>query len=83
MEATNCHHNSRAFNQLSRQMRHLTGPILQSEEIVVMDQLTEGVPSKAEVRIEFAMLSSQCKPSREWEVSTLLNRADTLGMEGN
>jgi hypothetical protein len=33
------------------------------------------VPSKAqsaEVRIKFAMLSSQCKAAREWETSTTI-----------
>jgi hypothetical protein len=37
-DATNCHQNSHAINQLSRHRRQAT-PILQSEGIVVMDRL--------------------------------------------
>jgi hypothetical protein len=69
MEATNCHQNFQAINQLSRHRRQ--PPPTHSEGIVDMDRLN--MPSKAaEVRIEFAMLSSQCKTTREWEASAYL-----------
>jgi hypothetical protein len=71
-EATNCHQNSHAINQL-RRYRRQPAPILQSEGIVVMDRLNRRRAKqsmKAGVRIKLAMLSSQCKTAREWETST-------------
>jgi hypothetical protein len=68
-EATNYHQNGHAISQLNRQ----PAPILQSEGIVVMDRLNRRRAKQsgsAEVRIKFAMLSSQCKVAREWETST-------------
>jgi hypothetical protein len=67
MEATNCHQNSQAINQLSRYRRQ-PAHILQCEGIVVMDRLNrrrDAQQSKsAEVRINSA------KAAREWETST-------------
>jgi hypothetical protein len=71
-EATNSHQNSQAINQLSRHRRQ-PAPILHGEGIVVMDRLNRSGAKQsksAEVRIKFAMLSSQCKAAREWEAST-------------
>jgi hypothetical protein len=48
-------------------------PILHKEGIVVMDRLNRRLAKQSrstEVRIEFTMLSSQCKAAREWETST-------------
>jgi hypothetical protein len=66
-EATKCHQNSQAINQLSRHRRQ-PAPILLSEEIVVMDRLNRRRAKQsgsAEVRIEFAIRGSQCKTARE------------------
>jgi hypothetical protein len=71
MEATNCHQNSQAINQLSRHRRQ-PAPILESEGIVVMDRLDRRRAKQnrsAEVRIKFAMLSSQCKAARVLELA--------------
>jgi hypothetical protein len=67
METTKCHQNRPASNQLSRHRRH-PAPILHSEGIVVMDRLNRRRAEQrgsAEVRIEFALLSSLCKTARE------------------
>jgi hypothetical protein len=72
MEATNNRQNNQTINQLSRHRRQ-PAPILHGEGIIVMDRLN-GRRAKqntsAEVRIKFAILSSQCKAAREWETST-------------
>jgi hypothetical protein len=52
-------------------------PILHNEGIVAMDRLNRRRARQsrsAEVRIEFTMLSSQCKAAREWETSTYYTR---------
>ena len=67
-EATNCHQNSKAINQLNRYLRRQHAPILHNEGIIVMDRLNQRRVKQsggAEVRIEFTMLSSQCKTARE------------------
>jgi hypothetical protein len=70
-EATIYHQNIKAINQLNCHMRQ-PAPILQSEGIVVLDRLNRRRAKhslSAEVRIKYAMLSSQCKTAREWETS--------------
>jgi hypothetical protein len=60
------------INKLSRHRRQ-PAPILQSEGIVVMDRMNRRrarLSRSAEVRIKFAMMSSQSKVVREWETST-------------
>jgi hypothetical protein len=71
-EASNCHQNNEAINQLSRHRRQ-HAPVLHSEGIVVIERLNRRRARQggnAEVRIEFAMLSSQRKAAKEWETST-------------
>jgi hypothetical protein len=71
-EAMNNHQNSQVINQLNRHRRQPT-PILHGEGIVVMDRLNRMRAKQsrsAEVRIKFAMLSSQCKAARDLETST-------------
>jgi hypothetical protein len=72
-EATNSHQNSQAINQLSRHRRQ-RAPILHGEGMVVMDRLyrrrAKQSKMRAEVRIKFAMLSTQCKATWELEKST-------------
>ena len=73
-EATNSHQNSQAIDQLSRHRRQ-PAPILHCEGVVVMDRLDRRRAKQsgsAEVRIKFAMLSSQCGAAREWETSFLV-----------
>jgi hypothetical protein len=62
-EATNNHQNSQAIDQLGRHRRQ-PAPILHGEGIIVMDRLNRRRAKQsgsAEVRIKFALLSSQCK----------------------
>jgi hypothetical protein len=71
---TNCHKRCRhAINKVSRNRRQ-PAPILKSEGIVFMRRLMKQRRAKhgisAEVRIKFAMMSSQCKTARKWETST-------------
>jgi hypothetical protein len=69
----NSHQNSKAINQLSRHKRQPASILYYSEGVVFMDRLNRRRAKQsgsAEVRIEFAMLSSQCKTAREWETST-------------
>jgi hypothetical protein len=57
-EATICHENSQAINQLNQHKRQ-PAPILESEEIVVVDRLNRRrakQSGRAEVRIEFKAL---------------------------
>jgi hypothetical protein len=71
-EATNCHYNYLAINQL-RYHRRQPAPILHNEGIVIMDRLNRRRAKQsgsAGVRIEFVMLCSQCQTAREWETST-------------
>jgi hypothetical protein len=62
-EATNCHQNSHAINQLSRHRRQ-PPPILLSEGVVVMDRVNRRRAKQSgstEVRIGYTTLSPQCK----------------------
>jgi hypothetical protein len=80
------HQNCQAINQLSRYRRR-PAPILQSEEhIVVMDRLNRRRAKQSgcgEVGTEFAMLSSQFKSAREWEVSTYARNIGVLASTCN
>jgi hypothetical protein len=62
----------RSTNSTNRYTRQ-PAPILHSEGIVVKDRLNRrrAKQSKsADVRIKFAMLSSQCETANEWATST-------------
>jgi hypothetical protein len=67
-----CHQNSKVINELGRHRRQ-SPPILHNDPVLVMDRLNRRrakQSASAEVRIRFALLSSQCKNARERETST-------------
>jgi hypothetical protein len=81
-EATNYHQNNQAINQLSHH-RSQRAPILHSEGVVLMDRLDlrrAKQSGSAAVRIEFTLLSSQCKIAREWKTSTHMRH---IGVRAN
>jgi hypothetical protein len=84
-EATNNHQNCQAINQLGRHRRQ-PAPILHGEGLLVMDRLNRRRAKQsgsAEVRIKFAILSSQCKDARGRGTSTYTRNIGVRVSTGN